>query len=160
MGPQRLRWFSSGKSFCCLENKPRNLRTRYNAYRRCTGSCQDAESWHHLPLRMVNENLLVLPTFRTPPGMAYQHGLTDLLPYAFTMLEELRKSNMKLVPWPPKSMEDQRTIIHVVNKVMLYIIYIILYNYIYTQYILHIYVLYRYMAIYIYINITYHIPYL
>eukprot|EP00435_Cladocopium_sp_Y103_P008863 s1627_g2.t1 len=51
--------------------------------------------------RVVSENILVLSSLRTPPGMEYQHALLDLLGAAFTMLEQLRKSNMKLVVHAP-----------------------------------------------------------
>lgn len=74
---------------------------RYDAYRHCSGSCPDDPAWQELSVEMVDEDILVLPSIRTPPGMEYQHSLTDLLAQAWTVLPLLRDSNMKLVIYSP-----------------------------------------------------------
>ncbi|CAK9065426.1 unnamed protein product [Durusdinium trenchii] len=74
---------------------------RYDAYRHCSGSCPDDPAWQELSVEMVDEDILVLPSTRTIPGMEYQHALTDLLAQAWTVLPLLRGSNMKLVIYSP-----------------------------------------------------------
>eukprot|EP00435_Cladocopium_sp_Y103_P070798 s321_g36.t1 len=70
---------------------------RYDAHRHCTGSCLDDLSRQQLSVKMINENVLVLTSIRTLPGMVYQHALTDVLPSAWSVLKLLKKSDMKLV---------------------------------------------------------------
>lgn len=74
---------------------------KYDGYRHCSGSCFEDPSWHQLSKTVVNENLLVLSSLRTPLGMEYQHGLLDLFPSAFTMLDMLKMSDVKLVIHSP-----------------------------------------------------------
>ena len=72
---------------------------RYDAYRECSGSCPDDPSWQELSVESMDEDILVLPSIRTIPGMEYQHSLTDLLAQAWTVLPLL--SDMKLVIYHP-----------------------------------------------------------
>ena len=71
----------------------------YNAYRKCSGSCPDDPSWQEMAVESVDEDILVLPSIRTIPGMEYQHSLTDLLAQAWTVLPLL--TDMKLVIYHP-----------------------------------------------------------
>eukprot|EP00437_Effrenium_voratum_P042609 CAMPEP_0181474238 /NCGR_PEP_ID=MMETSP1110-20121109/40545_1 /TAXON_ID=174948 /ORGANISM="Symbiodinium sp., Strain CCMP421" /LENGTH=466 /DNA_ID=CAMNT_0023599397 /DNA_START=69 /DNA_END=1468 /DNA_ORIENTATION=- len=63
-----------------------------NLYRRCTGTCQPQQ----LPAQLVDSDVLVLSSLRAPPGMEYQHGLTDFFPEAWTVRDLLLKTNSSL----------------------------------------------------------------
>lgn len=73
---------------------------RYDAYRRCSGSCPDDPSWQELSVKIVDEDILVIPSFRTIPNMEYQHSLTDVLSQAWTVLQ-LLNSRKKLPIYHP-----------------------------------------------------------
>ncbi|CAJ1352096.1 unnamed protein product [Effrenium voratum] len=79
-----------------------------NLYRRCTGTCQPQQ----LPAQLVDSDVLVLSSLRAPPGMEYQHGLTDFFPEAWTVRDLLLKTNssLKLLVHSPVHVEMMASI--------------------------------------------------
>eukprot|EP00438_Fugacium_kawagutii_P008504 Skav210956 [mRNA] locus=scaffold713:351568:353004:+ [translate_table: standard] len=73
---------------------------RYDAYRHCSESCPDDPAWQELAVKIVDEDILVLPSVRTIPNMEYQHTLTDVLSQAWTVLK-LLNSKKKLAIYHP-----------------------------------------------------------
>ncbi|CAJ1349862.1 unnamed protein product [Effrenium voratum] len=74
-----------------------NASHRGAVFRSCTVQCRNDQQLQRLQPRMLDDDLLVIPSARLPEGMEYQHTLLDFVGPVWTALGILKGSSVKVV---------------------------------------------------------------